>query len=169
MTQRTPNVHISGPRCFKHHQNSTKGPQEREERKLWREKGKKARNFGLPTLRGPHPLWSQNSTSKNWPKSRLAEVEIGRSRNWPKSNWPNSKKKSWLKSKLAEVELAELEKKSWLKSKLAEVDRVLPFDPIARTFVANTRPTSDGDSLRVAIPTPHPRQDLVHRHECLVA
>ena len=39
----------------------------------------------------------------------LAEVEIGRSRNWPKS-------------KLAEVELAELEKKSWPKSKLAEVD-----------------------------------------------
>ena len=55
-------------------------------------------------------MWSKNSTSKNWPKSKLAEVEIGRSRNWPKS-------------KLAEVELAEVEKKSWPKSKLAEVDR----------------------------------------------
>ena len=52
-----------------------------------------------PTLRGPHTLSSQNSTFKNWPKSKLAEVEIGRSRNWPKSNWPNSKKK------LAEVEI----------------------------------------------------------------
>ena len=30
---------------------------------------------------------------QNWPKSKLVEVEIGRSRNWPKSNWPNSKKK----------------------------------------------------------------------------
>ena len=45
-----------------------------------------------PTLRGPHTLSSQNSTSKNWPKSKLAEVEIGRSR------------KSWPKSKLAEVD-----------------------------------------------------------------
>ena len=45
-----------------------------------------------PTLRGTHPLWSQNSTSNNWLKSKLAEVEIGRSRNWPKS-------------KLAEVEI----------------------------------------------------------------
>ena len=60
------------------------------------------------TLQGPPfeapPSRSKNSTSKNWPKSKLAEVEIGRSRNWPKS-------------KLAEVELAELEKK-----KLAEVE-----------------------------------------------
>ena len=40
--------------------------------------------FKASILRGltlrPHPLWSQNSTSKNWPKSKLAEVEIGRSR-----------------------------------------------------------------------------------------
>ena len=123
--------------------NTTKIPRkdpkrEKEERKLWRTRGKKKeRNFGLPTLRGstllgstllgstllgstlrcptlrgptfsrfgastlrgPHTLSSQNSTSK-----------IGRSRNWPKS-------------KLAEVEMAEIEKKSWPKSKLAEVDR----------------------------------------------
>ena len=46
---------------------------------------------------------------QNWPKSKLAQVEIGRNRNWPKS-------------KLAEIELAELEKKNWPKSKLAEVD-----------------------------------------------
>ena len=49
---------------------------------------------------GPHPLWSKNSTFKNWPKSKLAEVEIGRTR----------------------------EKKSWPKSKLAEVDRARPLD-----------------------------------------
>ena len=87
---RTPNVHISGPRRFKHHQNSTKGPQERERRKkIVAEEGKKARNSGPPpppfgaplflwatlqgaTLRGPH-MSSQNSTSK----------KAGRSRNWP--------------------------------------------------------------------------------------
>ena len=52
-------------------------------------------------------------------QTKLAEVEIGRSRNWPKS-------------KLAEVELAELEKKNWPKSKLAEVDhdQVKPRIPI---------------------------------------
>ena len=31
--------------------------------------GKKARNVGPPTLRGPHPSSSKNSTSCNWPKS----------------------------------------------------------------------------------------------------
>ena len=46
----------------------------------------------------PIQLWPAGR-SRNWPKSKLAEVEIGRSRNWPKSNWPNSKKK------LAEVEI----------------------------------------------------------------
>ena len=41
--------------------------------------------FGAPTFCrlgpppfGAHPLWSKNSTSKNWPKLKLAEVEIGR-------------------------------------------------------------------------------------------
>ena len=118
--------------------NTTKIPRkepkrEKEERKLWREEEKKARNFGLhpsglhpsglhplrgstfsrfgpptfgaPTfgahffwvwastlgtsLWGPHPWWSKNSISKNWPKSKLAEVDIGRTR----------------KKKLAEVEI----------------------------------------------------------------
>ena len=58
-----------------------------------------ASTLGASTLWVAHPLWSKNSTSKHWPKSKLAEVEIGRSRTWPKS-------------KLAEVELAELEKKA---------------------------------------------------------
>ena len=39
-----------------------------------------ASTLGASTLWGPHPLWSKNSTSKNWPKSKVAEVEIGRSR-----------------------------------------------------------------------------------------
>ena len=36
--------------------------------------------LGASTLWGPHPWWSKNSTSQNWLKSKLAEVEIGRSR-----------------------------------------------------------------------------------------
>ena len=47
-----------------------------------------------PTLYGPKIQHPKNGRSRNWPKSKLAEVEIGRSRNWPKSNWPNSKKKA---------------------------------------------------------------------------
>ena len=56
---RTPNVHISGPWRFKHHQNSTKGPPERDKHS---ENGggrrKKKCEFGpshplRPTLRGP--------------------------------------------------------------------------------------------------------------------
>ena len=62
--------------------------------------------FGASTLRGPtlsppfgpHPSWSQNSTFKNWPESKLAEGEIARTR-----------KKSWPKSKLAEVDRALLQ------------------------------------------------------------
>ena len=95
---RTPNVHILGTRRFK---NTTKIPRKdpkrkKEERKIVAEEGINARNFGPPpfgappfgappllgsTLRGgPHTLSSQNSTSKNWPKSKLVKVEIGRSR-----------------------------------------------------------------------------------------
>ena len=50
-------------------------------------------SFGGPTLCGP----------------KIQHLKIGRSRNWPKS-------------KMAEVELTEVEKTSWPKSKLAEVD-----------------------------------------------
>ena len=76
----------------KHNQNSTKDPQEREE-KMKTVAGEGTRNFrhppfGCPTLRGPHPsafhffrFGLQKSTSKNWPKSKLAELE----RNWPNS------------------------------------------------------------------------------------
>ena len=40
-------AHFRASALQKHQQNSTKGPQrEKEERKLWREEGKKARNFG---------------------------------------------------------------------------------------------------------------------------
>ena len=95
--------------------NTTKIPRkdpkrEEEERKLWREEGKKfwAPHPAIPTLRGPtfgastiwglhpsrphssppfgpHPSWSQNSTSTNWPKSPLAEVELAELENWPQS------------------------------------------------------------------------------------
>ena len=71
---------FQGPRRFKHHQNSTKRPQERERRKKIAGGGKKTRNSGPPPFEGPTLMSSQNSTSKNWPKSKLAEVKIGRSR-----------------------------------------------------------------------------------------
>ena len=128
---RTPNAHISGPRRFKHHQNSTKEPQERERRKkIVAGRGKKKREilppfdpsrphlrgptfssfwpppFGRPTLRGPTLCRPKIQHPK------LAEVEIGRSRNWPKS-------------KLAEVELAKLEKKSWPKSNCRSRSRLV--------------------------------------------
>ena len=70
-------------------QNTTKiprkDPQERERRKKTvAGEGEEKREIlgphpsGLQPS-GPYPLWSQNSTS-NWPKSKLAEVKIGRSR-----------------------------------------------------------------------------------------
>ena len=75
---RTPNVHFQGWR-FKHHPNSTKGPQrEGEKKENCGGRGQKKRDilgptlrgttfsrFGLPPFGGPGPWWSQNSTSKN--------------------------------------------------------------------------------------------------------
>ena len=69
---RTPNVNISGPRRFKHHQNSTRRHPKRgkNKRNLWWEREKKREFLGLPpfgappfgappfgasTLRGSHP------------------------------------------------------------------------------------------------------------------
>ena len=78
---RTPNVHISGPWRFKHHQNSTKGPpREGEKNENCGGRGKKSAKFGAPTLRDLHPSGPQNS--------KLAEVELAKS-NWPKY-WPKS-------------------------------------------------------------------------------
>ena len=58
---RTPNVHISGSRCFKHHQNSTRRHPERDRKnENGSGRGKKARNFGPLTLRGP-TLWGHDS------------------------------------------------------------------------------------------------------------
>ena len=92
---------FQGPGASKHQNSTRRHPERQKERKGGRVK--KARNFGLPTLRGPtlrgprlrgpalrgptfsrfgpppfglHQLWSMNST----PKSKLVEVEIGRSR-----------------------------------------------------------------------------------------
>ena len=51
---RTPNVHISGPWRFKHHQNSTRRPPEREERvNICGGREKKKREILGPTPRGP--------------------------------------------------------------------------------------------------------------------
>ena len=90
---RTPNVHISGSRRFKHHQNSTKGPP-REGRK------KKSENLGGPAEECPKIQHPKIGRRRNWPKSKLAEVEIGRSRTG------RTRKKSCPKSRLAEVDHA---------------------------------------------------------------
>ena len=55
---RTPNVHISGFGRFKHHQNSTRRPQEREERKKIVAPHPSRPTLRGPTLRGPFFLGS---------------------------------------------------------------------------------------------------------------
>ena len=56
---RTPNAHISLPRRFKHHQNSTKGPQERERRKnIVAGGGEKSAKFWAPPPFGAPPFWA---------------------------------------------------------------------------------------------------------------
>ena len=74
---------------------------EKKERKLWREKGKKARNVGPPTLRGPHPSGPHPSRELCLPTTEDGRVgvvrgwreDFGPSRTnlcefffWPKSN-----------------------------------------------------------------------------------
>ena len=55
--QRTPNAHIWASRCFKHHQNSTRKPPEREERmKFPAGESKKSAIFRASHPSGPHPL-----------------------------------------------------------------------------------------------------------------
>ena len=80
---RTPNVHISGHLRFKHHQNSTKGPQERERRKkIVAEEGKKTK-FWAPHPSGLHPSgphffwvwWPNNGLAKIGTKTRLIPVQ----------------------------------------------------------------------------------------------
>ena len=65
---------------------------------------------------------------QNWPKSKLAEVEIGRSRNWPKS-------------KLGEVEIGRSRTGRTRKKKLAEVKigRSRPRPPKFRVFFSLSR------------------------------
>ena len=50
---KTPNVHISGSRRFKHHKKIHERTSKRERKKNMEGEGKKERNFGPPTLRGP--------------------------------------------------------------------------------------------------------------------
>ena len=65
--------------------------------------------FGAPLFQGLglHPWGPPFEPTFCRPKfnvQKLAEVEIGRSRNWPKSKLAELEKKSWPKSKLAEVD-----------------------------------------------------------------
>ena len=105
---------------------------EKEERKLWREEGKKSAKFWAPTLRasklrglhpsGPPPFGASTLRATHfflvWASTfrgptlrgptlcgpKIQHLKIGRSRNWPNSK----KKKNWPKSKLAEVDRARL-------------------------------------------------------------
>ena len=62
---RTPNVHISGPLRFKHHQISTRRPPERERKraKMGAGEGQKKREILGPSPSGPHP--SSHHAGKN--------------------------------------------------------------------------------------------------------
>ena len=100
---RTPNVHISGPRRFNSTKIHERTPREGKMKKNCGGKRAKKREilgFWAPPFGAPPTLC----------RPKIQHPKNGRNRNWPKS-------------KLAEVELAELAKKSWPKSKLAEVDR----------------------------------------------
>ena len=121
---RTPNVDISGLRRFQHQIQRKDPKREKEERKLWREEGKKREILGLhplgphpsglPTLRGPTfskfgppPFESPTLCRPKIHHPKIGGNRIGRSRNWPKSNWPNSKKRA------AEVEIGRSRSRSW--------------------------------------------------------
>ena len=79
-------MNIEGPSASNTTKNSTKTtPLEKKKNENCGGRGKKRkilshRAFGGSTLRGGPHLVVPESTSKNWPKSKLAEVEIGRSR-----------------------------------------------------------------------------------------
>ena len=69
---------ISGPRRFKHHQNSTKGPPKRgRKEEHCGGRGEKTRNFGLPTLLGPILQGAQRGPPR--PPSPLVAIfnEVG--------------------------------------------------------------------------------------------
>ena len=125
--------------------------EKKEERKMWREDGKKSAKFwaphrsglhpsgpppfggstlrgpslrglhpsgpppfGAPTLSGPkiqHPKIGRNRIGRN----RIGRNRIGRSRNWPKSKLAEGEIGRSRKKKLAEVEIGRTrKKKSWL-------------------------------------------------------
>ena len=97
---RTPNVHISMQRRFKHHQNSTKGnPREGKKENCGR-RGKKARNFGPHHPSGPHfsrfkpppfgaPLFLGLGTLRGLTvRGPTLRRHVGLKRQWPKQVRP---------------------------------------------------------------------------------
>ena len=86
-----PNVHVSGPQRFKHHQNSTRRHPERDKKSENGQEREKSAKFWPPTLlptpfrahtlRGPHPSGRTDcettNTKMDWPKM-----------DWPKLDWP---------------------------------------------------------------------------------
>ena len=75
---RTPNVHISGHLRFKHHQNSTRKPPEREEKN---QKGRKSAKFWAHPFGAP-PFWVEpRRVEPRWVKHK--NTKIGQSRLGP--------------------------------------------------------------------------------------
>ena len=93
---RTPNVHISGPPRFKHHQNSTRPTREGEKNENCGGRVKKKREILGPTPFGAqHPSGPTTLRCTTLRGPKIQHPKIGRTR-----------KKSWPKSKLAEVDRA---------------------------------------------------------------
>ena len=78
-------MQISDPQCFKHHQNSTRRPQEREERmKFLAGEGKKSDILGGPAEGGP---------GRAYRGARVGVVRVGAGRSG--SRWPGSLGWGW--------------------------------------------------------------------------
>ena len=92
-TRETPNMHISGPRHFKHHQNSRKGPQkERRKKENCGGRGKKkARNFGPPHPRtAPTRTTPTRTTPTRTTPTRTTPTRTTPTRTTPPTRWPKA-------------------------------------------------------------------------------
>ena len=103
LAMRTPKCIFSGPRRFKHHQNSTKGPPREggKNENCGGRREKKARNFGPPTFRGPtfrRPIFFWVSAPPCGPHH---DTRTPRSK-WIGQKWigPNCIGQNWIDPKL---------------------------------------------------------------------
>ena len=101
-TARQPYVHISGPRRFKHHKNSTEGPQERKKKEnCGGRREKKSAKFWAPHPSGPHffQVWGNPSglhplrptlggPKVQHPKIGRNRFFVGKDQNHKERMWP---------------------------------------------------------------------------------